>query len=318
MKILGSNIQKPIEELDILDRVRAALRTVIIPPQSQETLGAIDNAKGKRRRIQSSSGEVLTEEEVMSRLEAQSIRRHANKRTLSKKSKSSLSNVPMTSLLSSIPENDFPSQCSIMDVPKDGNCFFSCISLGLYNKINRELVSGIRSRVVKFIVDHWSDYSMTIAIAHDVHSPQDYAAYMEANGVLVDEAEVSACARCYEICITILSGPSFTTHRHSTFGSNYSSKNVVKLHLQFQHYRLIKDNLEESVPRQKSAQCREKRVAQISSSDSSDSEIPMPPPMKKPTASVQVAKQSVIEITPSPNFQSSRSRCIRRPSRFSR
>jgi len=124
MKILGSNIQKPIEELDILDRVRAALRTVIIPPQSQETLGAIDNAKGKRRRIQSSSGEVLTEEEVMSRLEAQSIRRHANKRTLSKKSKSSLSNVPMTSLLSSIPENDFPSQCSIMDVPKDGNCFF--------------------------------------------------------------------------------------------------------------------------------------------------------------------------------------------------
>jgi hypothetical protein len=223
-KILGSINPNPTKELDILDRVRDALKTVIMPPQSQETLSAIKNAKGKRQRIQSSSGEVLTEKEVMSRIEAQSIRRLANKRIPKKKHNSTLPVVSLSELPQPLPENVIPSQRTIIDVPRDGNCFFSCVSLGLFDKVNRQLVSLIRSNVVKFIVSHWSDYSVSIATAHDVQTPEDYEIYMGANGVLVDEPEVVACARCYEICILILSGPSFTTHQRSAICSDNSQK----------------------------------------------------------------------------------------------
>jgi hypothetical protein len=157
------------------------------------------------------------------------------------------------------------------------------------------------------MVSHWSDYSVSIATAHDVQIPEDYEIYMGANGVLVDEPEVVACARCYEICILILSGPSFTTHQRSAICSDNSQKKVLKLHLRSQHYRLINDNADERDPPTKSAHSREKQVVRSASSRNSDSEIEMPPPMMKlPT----------IEISPAPIVQSSRSRSIKRPSRF--
>ena len=68
--------------------MREAVKSVIAPKPSKETMDIMKNKKAQRKRVQSKNGEVLTTEEVKKRLRLEEVERYAKKNAKKQKEKS--------------------------------------------------------------------------------------------------------------------------------------------------------------------------------------------------------------------------------------
>ena len=108
---------RPTQQSSPHRKLRNAIISAISPPQSESTKSALENKAQKRKRINQSSGMVLTDADVMEKLRPTSSKgdsTHENQAKL----KERIESMGMT----------------YVDCPSDGNCFFHALSIGLNRK----------------------------------------------------------------------------------------------------------------------------------------------------------------------------------------
>ena len=89
----------------------------------------------------------------------------------------------------------------LIDVPKDGNCFFHAVLTQLPRSVD-ETASSLRTKVVNHIFDNFNNYRDFLR--DGINDPEDFLRIMGRDGEWVDEAIIIATSRLFHYTIAIV------------------------------------------------------------------------------------------------------------------
>jgi hypothetical protein len=219
--------------------LKDAILNALAPPMREATKAAINQSNRKRRRVQSRGGEILTEKEVMSRLQEEE--RHRQQVSHKKRKRVNLPTKQPPPVINPGPSIKIPQGLLEYVVPSDGNCMFASVAMAVYGSHEPKIVSLVRNIAVDYIVKNFKIFENTLFATHSVSSLAAYNVKMRSNGVYGDHEELLALAKSHGIAITVFTGNSCTPQ--ATINDACREHFHVSLHLSQLHYNLLKETV---------------------------------------------------------------------------
>jgi hypothetical protein len=143
------------------------------------------------------------------------------------------------------PFTDKETYKTIVNIPKDGNCIFSCFCEALHGHHQDKAVQQLREQAVDHVLKNFERYAHAVSAAHKTMSAVAYAKTMRAPGVYVDDPEISSLSEICKARTVIYNGPPSSAFWNTSINEKCNEK-IVRLHLYQLHYSLIKDNYHRS------------------------------------------------------------------------
>lgn len=136
----------------------------------------------------------------------------------------------------------------VIDVKRDGNCLFRCLSLYFYKTESAHV--EIRQRIVDFTTDNWKKVESTLAatsVLRKYKNAEHYASTMGVCGEYGTDYEVGVFVQIYKVTVTVyrkhpLTG---TVTKKTTLPSGTASNEILNIMFSgqalFGHWQLLKD-----------------------------------------------------------------------------
>lgn len=225
-----------------------AITSVISPPPSDSTKAAVLNSKRSRARVQAKKGEILTETDVLNRLQEESEKRRDNLNKISmenrqnrKRKQREEKNNNVASTTTTIEGTD--QKYSKISIPGYGDCLFAAVAQSVFGSYAKNITDVVRKTAVEYICNHWPDFKECITV-HDKYDAKSYSDYMSCSGVYGDNPEIAALSAVYGICIKVLVGPKNEEHGDSVYNREKMASGITILHYdpETKHYDLLKQS----------------------------------------------------------------------------
>ena len=62
---------------------------------------------------------------------------------------------------------------TLVDVPRDGNCLFSCICVATFKSNDAQMTNLVRKTAVQYIISNWDDFKETVVV-HNTPTKEEY------------------------------------------------------------------------------------------------------------------------------------------------
>jgi hypothetical protein len=205
--------------------LKRAIVTALFPHMSPETAKAVHNSGRERRRVQGTSGEVLTDDHAIAkRLEEKAYRSTKRKRNIA---------------ISTSSSTRLPKNMVLIEIPRDGNFMFTAIAKAVYGKVTKKIVREVRKNAIGYILLNFEKFMPTILSTHNVQSKDEYEKKLKKDGEFGDHEELLALSLWYQLAITVHLGSAF--QEQSIISAQFKER--LHVHLQDEHYSLIETPL---------------------------------------------------------------------------